>query len=102
MYAWQLVTGIGYLMGRAAQAFMINQLGSIIIILSSVAGYRLLLSGRTYSLPYGLIAAAIFLAMPMIVFQQAKDMKLDPALLGLSMAALFALFEAVRRIAYGE
>lgn len=35
--------------------------------------------------------------MPMIVFQQAKDMKLDPGLLCITTAALFVLYEAVKR-----
>jgi len=31
--------------------------------------------------------------MPMIVFQQAKDMKLDPGLFFISIIALYMLFE---------
>lgn len=37
------------------------------------------------------------LAMPMIVFQQAKDMKIDPMLLGLSLAVFFVVIEITRR-----
>ena len=39
-----------------------------------------------------LLAATLFVSMPMIVFQQAKDMKLDPGLFFISIIALYMLF----------
>lgn len=36
------------------------------------------------------------MSIPMIVFQQAKDMKLDPGLLGISIFSVIALFLALR------
>ena len=36
--------------------------------------------------------------MPMIIFQQAKDMKLDPALFFISIIAIFSLYTLVEKI----
>lgn len=98
--AWQSFTGIGFLFHSAPQAFFLNQVGGIL----SIAFVALAISGligssqskKSYlSLPI-LFATALY-AMPMIVFQQAKDMKLDPGLLCITTAAIFVLYEAVRQ-----
>ncbi len=104
--AWQTFTAIGFLFQSATQAFYLNQVGGFlsVIVLSLVVG-RLLSaeSGRKHFVHVPLMVSAAFVAMPMIVFQQAKDMKLDPALFALTVAAIFLVFEALRRKAsYGR
>jgi len=100
MVAWQTLTGIGFLFRSAPQAFFLNQIGGILsVIFIALATSRLLSFGgakkRYLNLP--LLFATATYAMPMIVFQQAKDMKLDPGLLCVTTAALFVLYEAVFR-----
>jgi hypothetical protein len=98
--AWQTLTGIGFLFKSAPQAFFINQIGGILsVVIIALAASRLFSfegAGKRYlNLP--LLFAVAMYAMPMIVFQQAKDMKLDPGLLCITTAALFFLYEAAFR-----
>lgn len=98
--AWQSFTAIGFLFHSAPQAFFLNQVGGILSLVFIVLSVRRLLSAEStkqHFLHIPLMMAALFYALPMIVFQQAKDMKLDPALFALSVASIFLLFEAVRR-----
>jgi hypothetical protein len=95
MYTWQLITGSGFLWDQiAAQAFYVNQLGGILslIILTSVLSYMLERKGSQYILSLPLILAGIYYMMPMTVFQQAKDMKLDPGLMMVSVSAFGLLW----------
>lgn len=97
MYAWQLITGTGYLFSYiAAQAFYINQLGGILAVITITCGLSLLFEekNKKYLLSLPIIFATIFYAMPMNIFQQAKDMKLDPALLFVSISAFMLLYSA--------
>ena len=99
MYAWQLITSTGFLFGNnAAQAFYINQLGGILAvgaILSSLS-YMLESHSKKMILSLPILFAAVYYAMPMTVFQQAKDMKLDPAYLFFSISGLMLLFHTWR------
>jgi lipopolysaccharide export LptBFGC system permease protein LptF len=49
------------------------------------------------SLP--ILLAVFYYAMPMTVFQQAKDMKLDPAYFAFSISSLALIFYAWKNIA---
>jgi hypothetical protein len=99
MYSWQLITGTGFLFGhKAAQAFYINQLGGILVTFCIIAWLSLIFqkresqqNGTKQILSLPIILAAVFYAMPMNIFQQAKDMKLDPALLSISIIWIIAL-----------
>jgi 4-amino-4-deoxy-L-arabinose transferase-like glycosyltransferase len=102
MYSWQLITGTGFLMSSsyvAAQAFYVNQLGGILAVISIICAMSLILENprRIYYISFPILAAAIFYAMPMNVFQQAKDMKLDPALLFITISGCSLLFSGWRR-----
>lgn len=97
--AWQTLTGMGFLFRSATQAFFLNQIGGILSIVTiglALARFTSFEdSKKSYlNLPFLLTTAAY--AMPMIVFQQAKDMKLDPGLLAITTGSIFLLFEAVR------
>lgn len=100
MVAWQSFTGIGFLFQSAPQAFYLNQVGgilSIAFVALSLSGLLNFRDSKKSLLSLPLLFATALYAMPMIVFQQAKDMKLDPGLLCITTAALFVLYEAVVR-----
>lgn len=107
-FAWQIITGTGFLFDMSApQAFFINQVGGILFIIAIILSASLLFGEKQtiqnekwekmekevnhiISLP--ILLAGIMYAMPMIIFQQAKDMKLDPALLFFSITGITALW----------
>lgn len=94
MFAWQIVTAIGFAFGSATQAFFLNQLGGIfsIILLTYTFSQFFDRSNKKSLVHLPLLGATIFYAMPMVIFQQGKDMKLDPALFSISIAGIGALF----------
>jgi len=101
MYTWQLITGTGFLFSSifgqsnlATQAFYVNQIGGIlaVIFITSTLSYVFHSKEKKLLLALPIIFATIFYAMPMNIFQQAKDMKLDPALLSISISGLAILF----------
>ncbi len=94
--SWQTVTGIGYLAGSATQAFFLNNLGGILAAIGVWTAISGLLMRRATFLHLPSIMTAIVIATPMIIFQQAKDMKLDPALLFVSITALYTAIWYVR------
>lgn len=95
IFTWQLITGSGFLWNQiAANAFYVNQLGwllSIVIITSSLSIF-LERKERKFIISLPLLLASIYYMMPMTVFQQAKDMKLDPALMMVSVSAFTLLW----------
>jgi hypothetical protein len=95
MYAWQLITWTGFLFWfNASQAFYVNQIGWIlsVIFIFSVLSYGLESRDKKYLLSLPALLAVFYYAMPMTVFQQSKDMKLDPAYLAFSISTLWLLF----------
>ena len=95
MYAWQLITWTGFLFSyTAAQAFYINQLGGILAVIAiiSTLSYAFEKKGSYTMISLPILFAAIYYAMPMTVFQQAKDMKLDPAYLFFAISWIMLLF----------
>lgn len=93
MYSWQLFTGIWYMFHSPAQAFSLNNFWWIASVLVIILAFSDLLKNPKYktfiNLP--LLAATIFIAMPMVIFQQAKDMKLDPGLFFISSLVIYAV-----------
>lgn len=95
MYSWQLITGSGFLFSyTAAQAFYVNQLGGILAVIAiiSTLSYTFAESGKKSLISLPVLFAAVYYAMPMTVFQQAKDMKLDPAYLFFAISGFMLLF----------
>ena len=95
MYSWQLITSTGFLFGNnASQAFYINQLGGILAAIGIVSTLSYIFAEKDkkslLSLP--VLFAALYYVMPMTVFQQAKDMKLDPAYFFFCISGLALLF----------
>jgi hypothetical protein len=72
------------------QAFFLNNLGSILsVIVLTVSFSSLLKNSKKTFINIPLFLATIFLALPMIIFQQAKDMKLDTGLFFISAIVVY-------------
>lgn len=100
MYAWQLITGTGFLFNyNASQAFYINEMGSILAVIAIALGLSYLFEqpNKKQLLALPIILATVYYVMPMTVFHHSKDMKLDPALLFVSIAALMTFFAFFRQ-----
>lgn len=97
MYAWQTLTGIGFMFHSAPQAFFLNQVGGILSIIVLCVAFASLLKTRDSSekgsnlLNLPLLGATMLYSMPMVIFQQAKDMKLDTGLFFVSVIGIYAL-----------
>ena len=95
MHSWQLFTGIWFLFWSQTLAFFLN---SFTWILAGTAIYLFIygiISQNTERKTYiniPLLGTAIFLAMPMVIFQIAKDMKLDVWLLFIGLIPLYVLY----------
>lgn len=105
MVAWQTLTGIGFMFHSAPQAFFMNQIGGILSVIVLIVAIGSLLKSKnlTPTLSTGgegesisflnlpLLGATMFYAMPMVIFQQAKDMKLDPGLFFVSVIGIYGI-----------
>jgi hypothetical protein len=106
MVLWQSFVGVGFMHGSATQAFFLNELGGILALAAVYAGITYFLDRLTtpehqehsgiFSIHLPLFAVASYASMPMVIFQLAKDMKLDSGLLAISIVALVCLFEGMR------
>lgn len=99
-YAWQLITGTGFLINQnATQAFFINQIGGILSTIAIISFISLITENKNNNkkiicLP--IVLGIVYYVMPMTIFQQAKDMKLDPALMFVSITAIMTIFYGIR------
>lgn len=95
MISWQLITAIGFAFDNPSLAFFINQIGGFLATITIIASLSLLLENKNSSTKQFLILpillGAVYYLMPMTIFQQAKDMKLDPALMFVSVTAVMNL-----------
>ncbi len=108
MYSWQTFTGIWYIFGSPAQAFFLNNvwwfLSFIVLILISTDLLSNFNNSKTENtnkksfLNIPMLVWTMFIIMPMIVFQQAKDMKLDSWLFFVSIIAIYLLFRYYLKI----
>ncbi len=98
MEAWQLFTGMGFFFHSAPQAFFMNQLGGILSVIVIVLTLSYLMrSERPSTVHMPMLFAAVFYSMPMVIFQQAKDMKLDSGLFFISVIAVFLTYVVLMR-----
>ena len=112
MVPWQTFTWIWYLFGSPTQAFFLNNVGwflsfiLVVIIISDLLkvnikdteiNNKLWFNKTKTFLNIPLLAWTLFIAMPMVVFEQAKDMKLDPGLFFVSIIILYLLFKTFRK-----
>lgn len=91
MFSWQIFTWIWYIFNSPTQAFFLNNLWWILSFVIMIAIFSDLLRSKTkdFFINIPLLLATIFIAMPMFIFEQAKDMKLDPGLYFVSIACLY-------------
>ena len=94
MYAWQTFTWIWYLFGSATQAFFFNVVWSFLsfFVLTYIVS-DLLRSVKKTFINIPLLVGTLFISLPMIVFQQAKDMKLDSGLFFVSIIVVYLLYK---------
>jgi ABC-type multidrug transport system fused ATPase/permease subunit len=94
---WQVFTGIGFMHESATFAFYLNSFASILwfIAIWWASKYFLQLiegSHAKWKVSFPLMFITLFASLPMIVFQQAKDMKLDSWLLAVLILGISMLF----------
>ncbi|PID86386.1 hypothetical protein CSB08_00165 [Candidatus Gracilibacteria bacterium] len=99
MFSWQTFTGIGFMFNSPVQAFFLNVLGgfmSFIVLILVVKDLLLNNEGEKVKedtiINVPLLVSTIFISMPMVIFQQAKDMKLDPGLFFVSLIAIYMFY----------
>ena len=99
MTSWETITGIGYMFQSPVQAFFLNNIGGFmsVIVLALVVFDLLKSKVKSTYINIPLLLSAIFISLPMVVFQQAKDMKLDSALYFISVIALYILYVVVKK-----
>ncbi|MCH2188528.1 hypothetical protein MK079_01715 [Candidatus Gracilibacteria bacterium] len=100
MYAWQVFTSIGFLFESNRAAFYLNNIGSILsVVFIALITHDIFKNKKKHTLiNIPLFLSAIFIALPMIIFQQAKDMKIDPALFAFSIVTVYFLFQILKNI----
>ncbi len=93
MNAWQTFTWIWFLMWSSTQAFFLNNLGWILsfIVFGLILSEVLKTQKKTFiNIP--LLISTVFISMPMVIFQQAKDMKLDLWLFFISIIIVYLFY----------
>ena len=94
MMSWQTFTWIGYMFNNPTLAFFLNNVwGFVSVIVIALIISEIFKNHKKIFINLGLLASTLFISMPMVVFQQAKDMKLDEGLFFVSIIALYMLFE---------
>jgi len=92
MYIWELYTWIWFLFWSQTFAFYLNSFSWVItgiVIYFFINNFT-----KKYPQKYNLwlLSTAIFLMMPMVIFQVAKDMKIDVWLFAISVTAISLLY----------
>lgn len=92
MLSWQIFTWIWYMFKSATQSFFFNNVWWFLSVLVIILAFFDLLKNKTKTfINIPLLASTIFVSMPMVIFQQAKDMKLDPGLFFISSIIVYLL-----------
>jgi len=92
MISWQVFTWIWYLFGSPTQAFFLNSFAwvmAVIVVIVSLNSLLKIWKETFVNIPF--LLWALFLAMPMVIFQLAKDMKLDPGLFFVSAIIIYTV-----------
>lgn len=94
--SWQALTWIWFMFKSSTQAFFLNNIWgfSSFIVLVLVTSDLLKNKKQTFiNIP--LLAWTIFMSLPMVIFQQAKDMKLDTGLFFITVIAIYLFLKLV-------
>ena len=93
LYIWQVFTWIWYMVWPGTQSFFLNNLwwifSVIVIVLSIIDLFK---SDKKTFVNIPILLSWVYLAMPMTIFEQAKDQKLDPGLLFVSIIVLYMVY----------
>lgn len=92
MQAWELYTWIGFIFWSSTQAFYLNTFSWIIASLVIYLFTKSFLNEKNEFINIPLTLVAIFLSMPMVIFQLGKDMKLDIWLFSISVIWLYMIY----------
>lgn len=108
MYAWQSFTWIGYMIWTPTSAFFFNVMGGIMSFVVMLLIFWDLFHtkkhwffhipliwkpDKKWFLSIPIILATIFISLPMVFFQQAKDMKVDEWLFFITAIWLYILYK---------
>jgi len=92
MYLWELYTSIGFLAWSQTFTFYLNSFSWCIAVMVIYLSINIFTKSTKSKYNLGLLASCIFLMMPMVVFQLAKDMKIDIGLFSISIIGLSLLY----------
>lgn len=95
IFSWQAFTSVGFLLGSPTQAFFLSCLGGVLGVAAVWLAVSHAQAGRKAGVDLAMMSAIAIYATPMVVFQQAKDMKLDMGLLALTVAGAYPLIALV-------
>lgn len=91
---WLAFTGIWYMFKSATQAFYLNNIWSVFSVIVIILALYDLLKDKTKKLFLNIymFAWALFVSMPMVIFQQAKDQKLDSGVFFISTIIVYLTY----------
>ena len=113
MFSWQTFTWIWYMFNSPVQAFFLNNVGWILSFILLILITSDFLNNNNIHFSNGIpnkedvgiitksyisipiLIATIFISMPVIIFQQAKDMKLDTWLFFVSIISIYVLYKYI-------
>ena len=97
MMSWSVFTGIWYMFENPVQAFFLNNVWGFlsVIVLCLITSDIFSSSHKKTFIHIPTLIALLFISLPMIIFQQAKDMKLDPGLFFMSISALYLMYHTL-------
>ncbi len=95
MYLWEMYTGIWFLSGSQTLAFYLNSFSGIVAAFVIYLWISYFLKDRKTTFDFALFSSIIVIMMPMVVFQIAKDMKLDLWLLSMSVISLGVFYAVI-------
>jgi len=87
-YFWEIYTGLGFLAGSQTFAFYLNSFSWVIAVIVIYLCINTFTKSAKQKYDFWLLASTIFVMMPMVIFQIAKDMKIDIWLFSLSVIAI--------------
>jgi len=98
MHSWQVLTGIWYMFQSPTQAFFLNSIWWILSFsfLWAIFNQYFQSKNKLQFVNIPLLLATIFTVMPMVIFQQAKDIKHDIWLFFISIWIMYIVFELLK------
>lgn len=92
MQAWEIFTWIWFIFWSTTQAFYLNTFSWFIAAYVVFTFSKSFFHEKNEFINIPLLLVAIFLSMPMVIFQLGKDMKLDIWLFSISLIAMYMIY----------